>query len=275
MTHQVRAGLFCVLGGLCFTLFAQGTGHFGWWWIAGVLIATCMLPIAQHGPRRVWAQFGSMAAVLVIIGLFCTMSEGVLFFPETKKFLVPGLIGGTVIYVIIAALLAVLGRVLKVNAASDVELELRPAPAAVPMVLLSGLSYVLYYLVFGAIVFQFFTKKYYPHAVEQVMAMGSWFWAYQWGRGLMMTIAVLPVIYALRLPRWKTIIVAGMMVWIVGGGASLLVPSTYMVPAQRIAHIFEIMSQNVPLGMTAAWLLRPQAKRLAAPEKRVPAASMS
>ena len=52
-----------------------------------------------------------------------------------------------------------------------------------------------------------------------------------------MTLAVLPVIYTLRMPRWKAALAVGLMVWIVGGGAALLVPGTLMVPAHRYAHI--------------------------------------
>jgi hypothetical protein len=267
-----RSGLFCVVGGLCFTSSALGGGgHFGWWWIVGVLISAALLPVVRFGPRRYWAQFGCIASMLVIIGLVCTMSEALLFFPETKKILVPGLIGGTVIYVIDAALLALLAKVMKLTSQSEAAVDHRPAPVAIPMVLLSGLSYVLYYLVFGAIAFQGFTKQYYPHAVDQVMAMGNWFWAYQWGRGLLMTLAVLPVIYSLRMPRWKAVAAVGLMVWILGGGAMLLVPATYMVTAQRYAHILEIMTQNVPLGMTAAWLLLPRMKKTVAIEHPVTA----
>jgi len=259
-----KIAFFCVLGGLCFTAAAAGTGHFGWWWLEGVIIAAALVPIVRFGPRNAWAQFGIMAAVLVIVGLVCTMSEGVLFFPETKKMMISSLMGGSILYVVIAAVLAVLARILNLNSSSVNKVELRPAVPAIGMMFLSGLSYVLYYLVFGAIAFQGFTKRYYPHAVEQVMALGNWFWAYQWGRGLLMTLAVLPVIYTLRLPRWKAATVVGLIVWIVGGGASLLVPNNVMVPAQRYAHIIEIMTQNVSLGMTAVWLLRPKTKKVAA-----------
>jgi hypothetical protein len=256
-----KSALFCVLGGLCFTVSSMGGGHFAAWWVAGVLIAATLLPIVIRGPKSMGAQFGSIAAVLLIVGLVCIMSEGVLFFPETKKMLIPALFGGSVLYLIIAALLVLLARILRLTTPPAETVDHRPFP--IPMLLLSGLSYVFYYLVFGAITFQGFTKKFYPHAVEQVMAMGSWFWAYQWGRGLLMTLAALPVIYTLRLPRWKAALAVGAMVWIVGGGASLLVPSTLMVPAQRYAHILEIMTQNVPLGITAVWLLRPGIRKAA------------
>jgi hypothetical protein len=265
-THLAwKSALFCALGGLCFTASAMGGGHFAAWWVAGVLIAASLLPIVVRGPQSMGAQFGSIAAVLVIIGLVCTMSEGVLFFPETKKMLIPAFFGGSVLYIIIAALLVLLARGLRLTTPPAETVHHRPFPVAIPMLLLSGFSYVLYYLVFGAIAFQGFTKKFYPNAVEQVMAIGNWFWAYQWGRGILMTLAVLPVVYTLRLPRWKAALAIGAMVWIVGGGASLLVPGTLMVPAQRYAHILEIMTQNVPLGITAVLLLRPKSTKVAEP----------
>jgi hypothetical protein len=152
--------------------------------------------------------------------------------------------------------MVVLGRVLKLRQESTVAVEPRAATTIAPMVLLSGLSYVLYYLIFGAIAFQFFTKKYYPHATEQVAALGNWFWGYQLARGLLMVLAVLPVIYTLRLPRWKAAVVVGLLVWIVGGGAPLLVPNPQMVPLQRYEHIVEIFTQSFSLGVTATLLLR-------------------
>jgi hypothetical protein len=50
----------------------------------------------------------------------------------------------------------------------------------------------------------------------------------------------------------------GALIWIVGGGAALLVPNPLMVAGQRYAHIIEIMTQNVSLGVTAVLMLRPK-----------------
>jgi hypothetical protein len=126
------------------------------------------------------------------------------------------------------------------------------------MMLASAASYVVYYLIFGAIVFQLFTKQYYPHAAEQVAAMGLWFWGYQLARGLLMTLAVVPIIYTLRLPRWQAALAVGLLVWVVGGAAPLVVPSTMMVAQQRYLHIMEIFTQNFSLGVTVVLLLRPR-----------------
>lgn len=254
-----KAGLFCVLGGLCFTVPAMGTGNFGWWWLSGVLTAAAFFPVLRFGPRNLFVQFGCISLSLIVVGLICTMSEGVLFYPEMKSKLAQSVIGGSILYLLAALLLVAMARVLKLASTSVVEVEHRSMPVSILMVLLSGLSYLVYYFVFGAITFVFFTKQYYPHAAEQVAALGNWFWGYQLARGVLMTLAVLPLIYTLRLRRWHAAVVVGLLVWIVGGAAPLVVPSPLMVPAQRYMHIVEIMTQNVSLGITAVLLLRRKA----------------
>ena len=111
-----------------------------------------------------WAQFGAIALVLVIVGLACTFSEAVVFFPEMKAQLLVALPGGTVLYLIVAALLMALAKVLKLTDREAQQVPHRSAAAVAPLILAAGASYVLYYLVFGFAAFQFFTRKYYPHA---------------------------------------------------------------------------------------------------------------
>lgn len=253
----LRMVLFCLLGGLCFTLGAAQGGHFVWWWLSGILMTASLVPVFRFGPRNLLAQFGAVALLLVVVGLMCTLSEGVVFFPEMKAQMVKAFGGGIFVYVLAAAVLAALARVMKLTDRTEQQpISPRSAAMTVPLFLLAGFSYVVYYQVFGAIAFQFFTRQYYPHAIEQVTAMGAWFYGYQFVRGLLMTLAVLPVVYTLHLPRWKAALAVGLMVWIVGGGGPLLVPSPNMVAAQRYIHIVEIMTQNVSLGITAVWLLR-------------------
>jgi hypothetical protein len=251
-----KIGLFCLLGGLCFTVSAAGTGHFAWWLLSGVLIAAAVAPIVIYGPREMSAQFIAISLSIIVVGLVCTISEGMLFFPEKRVEMTRGLWGGIVLYLIASAVMVGLARVLKLGRESTTITESRSVTTAVPMVLLGALSYVLYYLVFGAITFQFFTKRFYPHAAEQAAALGGWFWVYQFARGLVMVLAVLPVIYTLRLPRWKAAVIIGLLVWVIGGLAPLVVPNADMVPLQRFEHIIEIFTQNFSLGLTATLLLR-------------------
>ncbi len=263
---KLRMGLFCLLVGLCFTVSALGAGHFGWFWLDGAVTAAALLPVVRFGPRHPAAQFGAILLALVVIGLVCTMSEGVLFYPEMKAQLVPSLLGGTMVYLLVAAVMVGLSKWLNLTSPEDRPIPHRSPAKAVLMVLLAGFSYLIYYEVFGAITFQFFTKQYYPHAAEQAMALGIWFPIYQLARGTAMTLAALPIVYTLRLPRWQAALAVGLLVWIVGGGAPLLVPNGVMVTAQRYIHIVEIFTQNFSLGATAVWLLRPKKLKVAIAE---------
>ncbi len=253
---STRIVLFCLLGGLCFTISAMGAGHFGWWYLSGLLTVAALIPVVRYGPRGMAAQGGAMFLMLVLIGLICTLSEGVVFFPERKAQMQAGLVGGSVLYLIAAVVLAVLAKLLKLHSNEERPIEHRSVGMTIPMVLLAAFSYLVYYEIFGAITYQFFTKGFYPHAAEQVGAMGVWFFGYQIARGLVMTLAVLPVIYTLRLPRWQAALVAGLLVWVIGGAAPLLVPNEMMTATQRYIHIGEIFTQNFLLGVTATFLLR-------------------
>src|SRR5438046_2072365 len=83
-------------------------------------------------------------------------------------------------------------------------------------------------LVFGAITYQFFTKGYYPDAPQLVARLGLWFWVIQIGRGTLMTLAVLPVIRTLRMSRVQAAFAVGLLVWVAGGAAPLLLPNPLM-----------------------------------------------
>jgi hypothetical protein len=126
------------------------------------------------------------------------------------------------------------------------------------MVAICAVAYMIYYLVFGGITYQFFTKQYFPNAAELIAPLGLWFWVIQIARGVLMTLAVIPAIYTLRLSRGKVAICAGLLIWVAGGLAPLLVPNGFMGSRQRVIHIVEIFTQNFTLGLTAGWLLRPR-----------------
>jgi hypothetical protein len=161
-------------------------------------------------------------------------------------------------YVIVAGVLAALAWALKLPKATADIVEHRSVASAIAMVAVCGVAYVVYYLIFGAITYQYFTKGYYPEAAQTAQAMGIWFWVIQFGRGVLMTLAVIPAIYTLRMSRWQTAIAIGILIWVAGGLAPLLVPNAFMGTTQRIIHVFEILTQNASLGITAGWLLRPK-----------------
>lgn len=255
-----RVALYCLLGGLPLSVAALGTGHFGWWWVSGILLAMSFVPVARFGPPSALGQFGVIAPVLLIVTVFCTWSEALVFVPGFSQHPLQELVGSAVLYLLVAGVLAALAPALTLTVASERAPERRPAATAAVMVFLCGLAYAIYYLVFGAITYEFFTKAYYPDATQIAKRLGLWLWAIQIGRGAVMTLAVVPVIYTLRLRRWPTAVVTGLLVWVAGGLAPLAVPNELMGTTQRMIHIVEIFTQNAALGVTAALLLRPKAR---------------
>jgi hypothetical protein len=216
------------------------------------------VPVALFGPRSVLGQFGVIAPALAIITVLCTWSEALIFAPGFKQQAARNLIGALTMYLIVAVVLAVLAPLLKLPHTTDGAVEHRSAISTIALVPVCGVAYAVYYLIFGAITYEYFTKGYYPEAAHTAQALGLWFWAIQIGRGALMTLAVIPAIYTLRMSRWQTAIAIGVLIWVAGGLAPLLVPNALMGTTQRIIHVFEILTQNAPLGITAGLLLRPK-----------------
>jgi hypothetical protein len=159
-------------------------------------------------------------------------------------------------YTVIAVVLAALATVLKLPRAAEAEVKLRPAGTMVLMVLVGGLAYVVYYLIFGSITYQFFTKGYYPDAPAQVAKLGIWFWVIQLGRGVLMSLVAVPVVRTLRMTRMQAAVAVGLLIWVAGGLSPLLLPNPFLGPTQRFIHTIEILTQNFSLGITAVLLFR-------------------
>jgi hypothetical protein len=255
--------LYCLLGGLSLTTVALGNGEFGWCWLAGIVLSASFVPVALFGPRRALSQFGVVVPVLLIVTVLCLWSEALIFVqaPEIQQHAVRNLAGASVIYVIAAIVLAALAMMLKLPRADGPKVELRSPDKVALLVVVCGIAYVLYYLVFGAIAYRFFTKGYYPDAPQLVARLGVWFWVIQIGRGVLMTLAALPVIRTLRMSRVQAAIAVGFMIWVAGGAAPLLLPNLLMGPTQRFIHMIEILTQNASLGITAVLLLRAKQAR--------------
>ena len=253
----LRIALYCLIGGLVITSGAFITGGFAWWWLAGVLFAAAFVPVAQFGPRGWLAQFGVIVPVFLMVTLVCLWSEALIFVPEFRQHVrVRDLVAAAGVYTIFAVVLAGLAVLLKLRQAEGPSPELRSPAALAALVLVCGLAYFLCYLVFGSIAYQFFTKQYYPQAANEVARVGAWFWPIEIARGVVMTLAVLPAMRTLRMSRWQMALAVGVLIWVTGGLAPLVVPNIGMGPRQRIAHVIEILAQNASLGITAGLLLR-------------------
>lgn len=253
-----RVALYCLLGGLPLTIAALGAGHFLWWWLSGILFTAVFVPVALFGPRGALGQFAVIEPVLLIVTVLCTWSEALIFVPQFSQHALGNLLSSTVTYTILAVVLVILGQLLKLSKPLELTVPRHSVAGTAFMVVLSGLAYTVYYLVFGSITYQFFTKGYYPQAKQAVQSLGPWFWPIEIARGVLMSLAVLPIILTLHMKRWHAAIVVGVIAWITGGLALLVVPNGLMSGTQRLIHTVEIFTQNFPLGVTAVLLVRPR-----------------
>jgi hypothetical protein len=269
-----RVALYCFIGGLSLTAVSFGAGGFGWCWLAGIVLAAAFVPVGLFGPRSALTQFAVIAPALMMITVLCLWSEALIFVPrpEIQQHPVRNLVASAVLYLIVAAVLAALAAILKLPREDGPSVVLRSPGKLVVLVVVSGAAYALYYLVFGAITYQFFTKVYYPDAPQLVARLGVWFWPIQLARGILMTLGVLPIIRALRMSRIQSAIAVGIIVWVAGGLSPLLLPNALMGPSQRFIHVIEIFTQNALLGVTAVMLLRAQPARSSADMPRATAA---
>ena len=246
-----RLTMYCAAASLCIAVMGKGE-HFALSLLSGAAIGAAFLPVARYGPRGFLGQFIAMLPVLLIVGTVCSVLEAVVFLPEARTNVLRLSLTGAGVNLLLATVLATLATTMKLPVTEPADFPtLRRPLTATSMILLCGVLYLIYFMVFGSIAF-IFVKKYYA----QVLHPGPWFLPYEIGRGVLITLAVIPIIATLRLSRGRAALAVGVLLWIVGGGAALLLPNPYMVAPQRYIHIAEILAENVLLGMTAVVLLR-------------------
>src|ERR1700678_2778152 len=219
---KLRIFFYCLLGGLPMSVAALGAGHFAWWWLSGAVMAAAFVPVALFGPPRGVCQFLVSAPVFAIVTALCTWSEALIFAPSARAHAVGNLIGILVPYLVIGVVLAALARGLKLTTPTPPPANRRPPASTLARLLACGIIYLVFYEVTGAITYQFFTKVYYPEAVQIATSLGLWFWTIEFRRGVLMALAVVPAIYTLRMTRWQTAVAIGILIWVAGGLAPLI-----------------------------------------------------
>ena len=261
---SLRVVICCLLAGLVMTMAGAGAGSPGWWYLSGIVVVAAFVPFLVKGPLEHWKRFFGIWSALTAVSVLCLWSEAYIFVPVFRQQSKTMLFGSLFMNTLLAGAITLCAGLLKLRMAE------RPAPVALRSlgviaigVLGAGLCYVLYYYIFGAIAFQFFTKPYYTgtgmlgDAEKAASALGWWFPAIQLARGTLMSLGVLPIILGTRLPRLRLAIYVGLLVWAIGGLAPLIPPSALMPLQLRIMHVVEIFAQNFCLGATAVLLLRP------------------
>lgn len=265
---MLRAILYCLLSALVMLLAAAGLGHPAWQYSAGILFAAAFLPFFLCGSSTGMRRFFAVWWALLTISTITLWSEAVIFVQATRQERISNLIGAFVLYSLLAIAIGAFSTLLKLHGTPDLRNHAIPESRnRVVCILGSGAAYAIYYYVFGALAFFLFTKPYYSGtgalagAQQAARSLGWWLPLIQIGRGILMTLGVLPIILRLRMTRAKAAIYVGLLLWVIGGLAPLVPPNGIMPGRLRVMHIIEIFTQNFPLGITAVLLLYPRRRQ--------------
>lgn len=272
--RTARIFAYCVVCGLVVSVAGlnQGPAAAAWWWLDGIVLAAAFVPAVRWCGAHGWKLFGILWPAVTLVGAFLTWTEALIFVSSSRREQAVSLIGGMVLYTLLALALAFLASPFRLPAVAGLPQSLdepRPTPRRFSGLALGvaagGLVYLVLYFVFGGIFYQLFTRPYYEnpalplHEGTKVVArLGWWFPLIQVGRGMLMSVSVVPLARHFRRSRGMLAVTLGSVLWIVGGLAPLLMPKPFMPPMLRLYHIFEILFQNAGLGLALGYLLRPR-----------------
>ncbi len=121
--------------------------------------------------------------------------------------------------------------------------------------LVLGLLYAVLFVAFGALVFMPIAGQLAPEALEvyTTVDLPAWVLPFQVGRGVLWALLVLPMVRALRGPRWRVALTMGLL-FAVLMGANLLRPAG-IDPGLLTAHLIEVTGANLLYGLAVGGLL--------------------
>jgi hypothetical protein len=236
----------------------------GWIFVAGIVVGLTLGPIARQMAVSRWQHLLIWSSI-IFFNLASVMIEGAFFAPA----LVPMPIWVLALQQALAALIT----------GAAITVLFAPARAAGHPGLVgqtrmwydwgwrltvSVLSYMVFYLVFGAINYTLVTGPYYEtHAGGLTVPPAQLIWSIEFVRSVLIVISVLLFLRAWQGSRRSALILTGLILFMVGGIAPLLFQVSALPLGLLTASAVEIFFQNFLTGVVAAALLGTPARAAA------------
>lgn len=226
-----------------------------WLLLAGILLGLYLGPLAQRTPATRRQHVLIWTAVI-----FCNMGavvlEGAFFAPDLVPLPVPLLAVQQFLAALVAgSLIALLFARRRQSAAFLQTLRRRSWLAWLWRFLLASLSYLLFYLVFGALNYSLVTEPYYAgHAGGLTAPAPATVLAVELIRAPLLVLSVVLLILATHATRRHTLLLAGMTLFWVGGIVPLTLQIGNLPALLLLASALEIFLQNFLTGVVAGWL---------------------
>ncbi len=240
-----------------------------WILVAGILLGLYLGPLA----RRIAAtppQHVLIWTAVIFFNMGAVVLEGAYFAPDLVPLPLPVLAGQQFLAALVASsLLALLFARRGRTAAFLPALRRRRWYSWLWRFLLAALSYLFFYLVFGALNYTLVTGPYYAsHAGGLTAPPGELVLAVELVRAPLLVLSVVLLILAAHTTRGRTLLVAGMTLFWVGGVVPLTLQLGNLPLLLLLASAVEIFLQNFLTGVVAAalfWTADTAAAHVAAP----------
>ncbi len=253
-TALVIGGMLSRLMGLRLPPVNDVQARLVWSFVGGLIVGLFLGPMAASLPAsrtRRWLVWGSV----LFFNLTSVTIEG--------RFFASKLIGDALAGLLIQQTLTALATGWSITALFAPKQKAAPAPPARRpwfswgwRLLVSALSYVVFYFIFGAINYGLVTKPYYQtHAGGLTVPPPQTVLVAELIRGPLIVLSVLPFLLTARASKTRQALLTGLILFAVGG----LVPLTMQVNSLPFlllaASAAEIFCQNFSTGIAAARLL--------------------
>lgn len=231
-----------------------------WMLIAAILLGLFLGPLAAQtsATRR---QHVLIWSAVIFFNMGAVVLEGAYFAPDLVPIPVPLLAIQQFVAALAAGGLIALFFAQRGQIAAFLQtLNRRPWFAWVWRFLLASLSYLVFYLVFGALNYNLITEPYYAsHAGGLTAPAAGTVLAVELVRAPLLVLSVVLLILASHTTRQRTLFIAGATLFWVGGVVPLTLQIGTLPAPLLLASAVEIFLQNFLTGVVAAWLFWTQA----------------
>jgi hypothetical protein len=262
LAYAIASALTAALLG-SMTRLAPSFENFAVWVITGTLVCLALTPFIRNSTRSRQNTIVATWIVLVLVRSVGLGIEGALFKPTPMTNAIVGALFGVLISSLIAWL--------------SVHLLMPANPDALKNVgnpkswwgwtwrtLVVGLSFFVFYFVFGATNALLYTQSFYANNPQYGLSLpqpGTIFLA-QMIRGPLFGLAALFITRTVQRPRRQIAVWLGTLLFIVGGVAPYLETTFRTMPTGfNVATLTEIFLQNFLTGVVAAFLYVPKSKQ--------------
>lgn len=223
--------------------------------LAGTLTGLVLGPIARKMPVSRLRHIIVWASVLFFNGAALAIEAS--FFIEKMRSAAPALVIQHLATAVVTAGLIALLFAPSGKLQPAVSFPKRAWRRWLGRFIISSLSYLVFYCLFGTLNYAFVTRPYYESHVAGLTVPGAQVvFLVELARAPLMVLSIVPLILTMRITKGRLAGICGIILFMVGGAIPLAM-ATELPVFLRVASAWEIFFQNFLTGAVAALLLGP------------------